>query len=172
MTILGLDPGSAITGFGIIHCAGNTITVTDFGVLRTTPDMTTADRLHVLAEDLLTLIHETKIDSCAIEQLFFTKNRTTGIKVAQARGVLLETVRRKKIPLHEYTPSEIKTAVTGYGNADKKQMQRMVQILLKLDTLPKPDDAADALAVALCHATLTKFHTLIGTAQKSSFATV
>lgn len=171
MTILGLDPGSAITGFGMISCTLRALKVTDFGVLRTTPDMTTAERLHVLANDLTQLLNENQIDCCVIEKLFFTKNQTTGIKVAQARGVLIETVTRKKIPLYEYTPSEVKSAVTGDGKADKKQMQRMMQLLLKLKTIPKPDDAADALAVALCHATMMQFQKM--TAQKTpSYSTV
>lgn len=171
MIILGLDPGSALTGFGIIDATPQKIAVVDFGVIRTDPIMSAADRLHVLSVDLAQILEENTIECCAIEKLFFTQNRTTGIKVAQARGVLIETVRRKKINLYEYTPSEIKSAVTGDGKADKKQMQRMVQLLLGLKSIPKPDDAADALASAICHATMMQFHKLT-TVTPASYATV
>lgn len=150
MIILGLDPGTAITGYGIIQKEGGTLVCGRFGCMKTLAGHDPAERLHVLKDQLSRIIQTTKPDSAAIEKIFFTTNAKTVISVAQARGVVLETLARFGIPIHEYTPLQVKQAVTGYGKAEKMQVQKMVKTLLRLDEIPKPDDAADALAVAIC----------------------
>ncbi|MDR2047140.1 MAG: crossover junction endodeoxyribonuclease RuvC [Clostridiales bacterium] len=152
MIILGIDPGIAIVGYGIIGSEKGIHTVVDYGVIETPQSETTAVRLALLAESMEKIIKARRPDSVAIEELYFNNNQKTFIRVAEARGVLLHTAIKECGRLSEYTPLQVKQSVTGYGRADKPQMQQMVKLLLKLDAVPRPDDAADALAVALCHA--------------------
>lgn len=150
MIIFGIDPGFAITGYGVVEKLGNKYRVIDYGVITTKAGLDLSVRLNIMYEEIVRKFDEHKPDCVAMEELFFCKNLTTGIAVAHGRGVLLLAISKLGKPFYEYTPLQIKQAITGYGKADKKQMQKMVQVLLKLDSIPKPDDAADALAVALC----------------------
>lgn len=150
MIIFGIDPGFAITGYGVVEKLGNKYKVLDYGVITTKAGLDLSVRLNIMYEEIVRKFEEHKPDCVAMEELFFCKNLTTGIAVAHGRGVLLLAISQLGKPFYEYTPLQIKQAITGYGKADKKQMQKMVQVLLKLDSIPKPDDAADALAVALC----------------------
>ena len=152
MRVLGIDPGTAITGYGLIdHEDGEDLQTADFGVIRTPAKMELAERLVLLYDDLENIILLHKPQSAAVEKLFFSKNVKTALSVGHARGIVLYLLAKHKIPISEYTPNEIKQAITGYGNADKKQMQTMTQVMLNLDETPQPDDAADALATAICH---------------------
>lgn len=151
LKILGLDPGTATTGWGIIEENKKNPKLVAFGCIETSKHKDTFTRLREIAEDLNYLIAEYQPDEVAIEDLFFFKNLKTAIKVAQARGVLLLTIAQKNLQGYEYTPLQVKQALTGYGRAEKHQVQMMVKNVLKLDKIPKPDDAADALAVAICH---------------------
>jgi crossover junction endodeoxyribonuclease RuvC len=148
--VLGIDPGTARLGFGLID-AGDAYTSVDFGVIQTPASDGMPERLLVLYDHLRTLIDMHAPDVMAIERLFFSRNVTTAIAVGQARGVALLVAAQSGIKVVEYTPAEIKQAISGYGNADKHQIQVLVQMLLELDAIPHPDDAADALAIALCH---------------------
>ena len=150
MIIFGIDPGFAITGYGVVEKLGNKYKVLDYGVITTKAGLDLSVRLNIMYEEIVRKFDEHKPDCVAMEELFFCKNLTTGIAVAHGRGVLLLAINKLGKPFYEYTPLQIKQAITGYGKADKKQMQKMVQVVLKLDSIPKPDDAADALAVALC----------------------
>lgn len=152
MIILGLDPGLASMGFGVISYDGVKERMLDFGVLHTYPDMALPKRLVSLFEGINDLIKRYQPDDIALEELFFNNNAKTAIVVGEARGVALTAAALYTTNVFEYTPLQIKQAVTGYGRADKIQIQQMVKLLLSLDKLPKPDDAADALAVAICHA--------------------
>jgi crossover junction endodeoxyribonuclease RuvC len=151
LIILGIDPGFAITGYGVISCEGNRFKVLDYGVIRTDSKDLFTDRLCKISIDLNMIINKYKPDSVAVEELFFNKNIKTAIAAAHGRGVALLCAAQKKIDTYEYTPLQVKQAVVGYGRADKNQVQQMVKVLLNLPELPKPDDAADALAVAICH---------------------
>ena len=149
MRILGLDPGTATVGYGIIDDVDGQVAVVSYGAIITRPkDGDAARRLQIIFEKLNDLIVEFRPDAVAVEKLFFGKNITTAIKVGQARGVLLLALANAGLPISEYSPPEIKEAVSGYGNASKQQVQYMVQNILGLDEIPKPDDAADGLAVA------------------------
>ncbi len=152
MLVLGIDPGIAITGYGVIRTDHrNVLTCIDFGVVTTPAGLEDGARLKILFDELTKLIQRHRPDSSAIEKLFFQKNVRTAISVGQARGVAMLTLAQADCPVREYTPNEVKQTVCGYGNADKAQIQRMVQTLLQLDEMPQPDDAADALAIAICH---------------------
>ena len=150
MRVLGIDPGYATIGYGVIDTNGNKHKVVDYGVITTPKNENIAVRLAMIYESMTTIIDKFKPDEIAVEELFFVKNITTGINVAHARGIILLASVHACGKLYEYTPLQIKQAITGYGRAEKKQMQKMVQTLLNLREMPKPDDAADALAVALC----------------------
>jgi crossover junction endodeoxyribonuclease RuvC len=152
MLVLGIDPGIAITGFGLIglDSAGNPELVT-FGVIDTTAVRETSSRLISLYDQLEALLQAYHPDECALEKLFFSKNITTAMAVGEARGVIQLCLARAGLQPGEYAPNEIKQAVTSYGNAGKHQVQEMVRLTLRLDQIPQPDDAADALAIALCH---------------------
>lgn len=152
MIILGIDPGLAIVGFGVIEKLKNGVRVIDYGVITTHKSMKFPDRLSAIYDSMKALIEKYKPDCVAMEELFFNTNITTGINVAHARGVALLCAVQQHCNLYEYTPLQIKQALTGYGRADKHQVQFMVKTILKLKSVPKPDDAADALAVALTHA--------------------
>jgi crossover junction endodeoxyribonuclease RuvC len=159
MRILGIDPGFARMGFGVVDVESSTYHLRDFGHVSTAKEEAHPQRLHQIATDLLELCQRWKPNLCAIEKLFFSKNVKTALKVAEARGVILQTLTRAGYPVVEYAPNEVKLALTGDGRADKQQMQKMVTLLLRLKNPPQPDDAADALALALCHAHHSKFQT-------------
>ncbi len=150
--ILGIDPGYAIVGFGLLSTEKRDPELVACGTINTPADLPLPDRLVQIADDLEELIALYHPEAMAIERLYFGKNVTTGIGVAQARGVILMTAKRCGLAIHEYDPSQVKLAVVGYGNADKRQMMDMTKRLLHLEKTPKPDDAADAVAIALCHA--------------------
>lgn len=152
MIILGIDPGYAITGYGIIEYRGNRFKPLVCGVLRTAAGMPFPERLLAIAEGIDQLIDTHRPDCMAVEELFFARNTTTAIGTAQARGVAVVSGAKAGLPVFEYTPVQVKAAVVGYGKADKVQVQEMVKRLLNLDQVPRPDDAADALAIAICHA--------------------
>ncbi|MDF2925112.1 MAG: Holliday junction resolvase [Paenibacillaceae bacterium] len=152
MRILGIDPGIAIVGFGFIDKAGSKITPVQYGSIQTEAGTEPALRLKQVYDSAVQLIDKYQPEAMAVEKLFFNRNVTTAFSVAQARGVLILAAVQKGLQIGEYTPLQVKQAVVGYGNAEKKQVQEMVRIFLKLQTVPKPDDVADALAVAICHA--------------------
>ncbi|MDE6189433.1 MAG: crossover junction endodeoxyribonuclease RuvC [Clostridia bacterium] len=152
MIILGIDPGLAIVGYGVIETNKGASRAIDCGVINTPKDDSVPVRLTKIYDGMLSLIEKYKPDCIAIEELFFNTNITTGINVAQARGVILLACNQSNLKMYEYTPLQIKQALTGYGKAEKKQIQFMVTRLLNLKAVPKPDDAADGLAVALTHA--------------------
>ena len=152
MRILGIDPGYAIVGFGLIEAARGQARMRTYGAITTPAGVALSKRLLQIDRDMQQLLDTLKPDVVAIEELFFNTNHTTGIAVAHGRGVILCAVERYGVPLFEYTPSQVKIAVTGYGKADKRQVMDMTRRILKLSALPKPDDAADALSIALCHA--------------------
>ena len=152
MRILGIDPGYGITGFGVIEADRGSTTLVNCGAITTPAGMDFSARLEIIYEDMRSLLEKAKPDAVAIEELFFGQNVTTGIGVAQSRGVILLAIRQAGVPVTSYKPMQVKQAVVGYGNATKHQVQEMTKRLLHLDKLPKPDDAADAIAIALCHA--------------------
>ena len=152
MRILGIDPGIAIVGFGLIESNRGSVRMLQYGAVTTEAGLPLATRLVQIENDMTALIAQLKLDEIAVEELFFSKNITTGIAVAHGRGVILCTAERLCVPIFEYTPMQVKQAVAGYGLADKKQVMDMTKRLLKLKAVPKPDDAADALAIAICHA--------------------
>ena len=152
MRILGIDPGVAIVGFGVIESDRGQQRMIQYGAITTQAGLPLATRLVQIGNDLEQLIEQFQPDELAIEELFFSKNITTGISVAHGRGVVLYTAEKMQIPIYEYTPMQVKQAVVGYGLAEKKQVMDMTRRLLKLKSIPRPDDAADALAIAICHA--------------------
>lgn len=150
MLSLGIDPGTATVGYGFVREAHDgSLHAVDFGVIRTAAGLPMAERLQIIHDDLRRLIEKHRPDQAGIEELFFAKNVTTAITVAQSRGVLLLTLQQAGLPIHEYKPNFIKQSIAGYGAAQKSQMQEMTRILLNLENVPRPDDAADALAVAI-----------------------
>ncbi|MCM1546297.1 MAG: crossover junction endodeoxyribonuclease RuvC [Clostridiales bacterium] len=163
MIILGIDPGFGTMGYGVIEKKANGDCVpVDYGVVTTPKDESFPVRLAILEQGLNQLYEKYKPAEISVEELFFTKNVTTGIQVAEARGVILLSAIKYCGRLFEYTPNQIKQALTGYGKADKVQMMHVVQSILRLKSVPRPDDAADALAVALCHAHTSRFGQLYG----------
>ena len=160
--ILGIDPGTAIVGWGVVEGEGQDLRLVAYGVIRTASTLPLSERLVQIYEELNALLDDYQPTGVGIEQLFFAKNVTTALPVAHARGVLLLAVQQRGLPLREYRPMEIKETVTGYGAADKQQMQQMVRLLLGLDEAPRPDDAADAVAVALCYHQLARYDQLGG----------
>lgn len=157
--ILGIDPGIADTGFGVIEKddKGN-MRCLDYGSVKTSAKQDVPDRLEIINTELFKIIKKHKPRLISVEQLFFCKNVKTALVVGQARGVVLLTARQSKIPIMEYTPLQVKQAVSAYGKASKLQVQKMVKLLLDLDDIPKPDDAADALAIAICAANSINFN--------------
>lgn len=151
MRILGIDPGTGIMGFGVIDDGTQPVMV-DAGVIRTKVHQAESERLEIIYDGLHEIIKATKPQAVSVEKLFFARNVTTAMAVSQARGVVLLVAQQYELPIFEYTPMQIKLSLTGYGKADKKQMQEMVRMLLKLKEVPKPDDCADALAAALTYA--------------------
>ena len=150
MIVLGIDPGTAMTGYGLVERTGSRLRAVDYGCLETPAGMPLPQRLLLIQDGLSDLIESHRPDLVAVERLFFNKNVQTAFAVGQARGVALLTAARFGLPVHEYGPHEVKLAVTGHGRAEKIQVQRMVQVVLGLAVLPRPDDAADALAIAIC----------------------
>ena len=171
MIIIGIDPGIATTGYGVIETpflklrtktikskmkkakvAKNTagFSCLSYGLIKTTPSFTTAERLYKLSRELTKLINKYKPEALAIENVYFFKNLKTAMPVSQAKGVILLTAAKKKIPVFEFAPLQVKMVITGYGRAEKRQVQEMIRILLGLDKIPSPDDAADALGIAVC----------------------
>ena len=155
MIILGIDPGYATIGYGVVEKTVKGLRAVDYGVIRTPRDEMIAVRLAMIDEAISTIIEKFSPDCVSVEELFFNTNITTGIKVAHARGVILLNAVKTCGRLYEYTPLQIKQALTGNGRADKHQMQYMVKMVLRLASVPKPDDAADALAAAICHANMS-----------------
>ena len=152
MRILGLDPGYGITGFGLIEAQRNQFQLLRCGAITTPAGMDFSARLEIIYEDMKKLLETAKPDAVAIEELFFGQNVTTGIGVAQSRGVILLAIQQAGLKVYSYKPMQVKQALVGYGGATKHQMQDMTMRLLHLKEMPKPDDAADAIAIALCHA--------------------
>ena len=161
MRILGIDPGTATTGYGVIDSDEGELRVVAYGVITTPANWEMPHRLVWIYDELCKLIKEHRPDTAAIEQLFFGKNVTTALTVGQARGVLLLALAHAHLPIAEYPPMKIKEAITGYGNADKPQMQMMVRQLLNLEETPRPDDAADGLAIAITHAQYMRYEALV-----------
>ena len=151
MRILGIDPGVATIGFGVIDCDRARQQLVQYGVVTTPAGLPLSTRLWQISRDMEELLTTFKPDECAIEELFFSKNITTGISVAHGRGVILLEIEKAGVPVFEYTPMQVKQAVVGYGGAEKRQVMLMTQRLLKMKDIPRPDDAADALAIAICH---------------------
>ncbi len=157
---MGIDPGIAIVGYGIINIKNNKYKVIDSGALTTSPELSMPKRLLFIYKSLTELLELYKPEAYAVEELFFNKNVKTALIIGHARGVILLAASNMDIPVYEYTPLQVKQAIVGYGRADKNQMQQMVKILLNLKEIPKPDDVADALAVAICHGSSSKFSNL------------
>ena len=151
MIILGIDPGVATIGFGLVRAGRNRNQLLRYGVITTPPGIPLSNRLLQISNDMEELIHAFHPDEMAVEELFFTKNITTGIAVAHGRGVILLAAEKLGVPVFEYTPMQVKQAVVGYGKAEKRQVMLMTQRLLHMKEIPRPDDAADALALAICH---------------------
>lgn len=161
MRILGLDPGTATTGYGVIDVHEGVLTAVAYGTITTRAKTPMPHRLQTIERELKQLLQKYQPDSAGIEEVFFGRNVTTAITVGQARGVLILTLANAGIPISEYSPPKIKDAVTGYGKADKQQVQLMVRNLLDLEETPRPDDAADGLAVAITHYHYQRFETLL-----------
>ena len=152
MRILGIDPGVATIGFGLVEADRGRQRLLQFGVITTPPGIPLSSRLWQISQDMSSLLTQFRPDEAAVEELFFSKNITTGIAVAHGRGVLLLELEKAGIPVYEYTPMQVKQAVVGYGKAEEREVMLMTARLLKMKEIPRPDDAADALALALCHA--------------------
>ncbi len=157
MIILGIDPGYAITGYGLIEYEGNHFKLIDSGAIETKKGVPFPKRIQKIYDDMMTLIDTYKPDAIAVEELFFNTNITTGIQVAHGRGAVVISASKTDTPIYEYTPLQVKQAVVGYGRADKKQVQSMVKAILNLEKIPKLDDTTDAIAIAICHAHSSKF---------------
>jgi crossover junction endodeoxyribonuclease RuvC len=149
--VLGVDPGTAITGYGLVWGEGDNLRLVDYGVITTSSDESLPQRLQEIYRQLTALIQGQQPAAAAVEKLFFSRNVRTALSVGQARGVALLAMANAELAVHEYTPLEVKQAVVGYGRATKNQVQEMVKVLLDLESVPQPDDAADAIAVAICH---------------------
>lgn len=156
MRILGIDPGTGILGFGVVEIKGQKMTLVEAGVVRTPPHTPQDERLEEIYDAITEIIETSKPEMISIEKLFFKNNITTAMTVSEARGVVVLAARKAKLPIFEYTPMQIKQSLTGYGKADKKQVQEMVRMQLGLREVPKPDDCADALATAITHALMSR----------------
>lgn len=160
LIIMGIDPGIAILGYGVLNVEGNKYGIIDSGAIFTSSNLSMPQRLSLIYRDLTELLIRYKPEAFAVEELFFSKNTKTALTVGHARGVIILAASNLDIPIYEYTPLQVKQSIVGYGRADKNQMQQMVKILLNLKEIPKPDDVADALAVAICHGSSSKFSNL------------
>lgn len=156
MIIIGIDPGLATVGFGVIRCDENIISPVSYGCIRTSAEKQAPERLLDIHTEVTALFEKYSPEAVAVEKLFFNKNVTNAMSVSEARGVIFLAAQQKNVPVFEYTPLQIKLAITGSGKADKKQMQEMIKRLLNLKEIPKPDDAADGLSIALCHINFTQ----------------
>lgn len=152
MRILGIDPGYATTGFGLIEADRGAYKLLQYGVITTPKDLPFQDRLVILYDDMMQLLAATKPDAAAVEELFWGHNITTGIGVSHGRGVIMLSIAKSNVPYFEYTPMQVKQAVVGYGKAEKHQVMEMTKRMLRMENVARPDDAADAIAIALCHA--------------------
>lgn len=161
MIVLGIDPGTAITGWGLVSREGDTLALLDYGTISTSPDVALPQRLQTIYRELGEIAARHHPNAAAVEKLFFNQNARTAMAVGQARGVALLALADAGLPLHEYTPLEVKQSVCGYGRASKEQIQKLVQMLLGLDCIPQPDDAADALAIAICHLHSARLEALV-----------
>lgn len=157
MLILGIDPGIAILGFGLVKYEANRFTVIDYGAITTDSGIPMSSRLTIIYNGLVNIIEKYKPDAYAVEELFFNKNIKTALTVGHARGVAVLAGSKSGVQVYEYTPLQVKQALVGYGRADKNQIQQMVKVILNLREIPKPDDVADALAVAICHGNSSNF---------------
>ncbi len=162
MLVLGIDPGTAITGYGLVREDEEGLALVGCGVITTPADQPLPQRLQAIYHGLTAIIGQHQPDQVAVEELFFSRNVRTALSVGQARGVVLLAAAEAGLPLHEYKPLEVKQTVAGYGGADKRQVQEMVRMLLNLEQVPEPDDAADAVAVAVCHIHSARMRALIG----------
>jgi crossover junction endodeoxyribonuclease RuvC len=165
MRIIGIDPGTATTGFSILEIENRKLKLIDYGVIKTKPKQDEALRLQQIAEDLKTLIKNYNPSFASVEEIFFKNNAKTVISVAQARGVVLQNLYNQGIEIHGFTPLQVKSSICGYGKADKKMVQEMVKKIMKLDHIPKPDDAADAIALAICLANTLKLQRFLTSNQ-------
>ena len=161
MLILGIDPGTAITGYGIIEQNGNSLTAGDYGCIRTDSKLPLENRLTIIYDNVRRVIRSAPVSYVSVEELFFNTNTRTAMAVGQARGVILLAAAHEGIPVAEYTPLQVKQALVGFGRATKSQVQEMVRIILKLSEIPRPDDVADALGLAICHAHSWNFNKLV-----------
>ncbi len=162
MAVLGIDPGTAITGYGVVEeDPGGDARLRCCGVITTDPDLPMPERLFAIHRQVTALIREHSPEAMAIEALFFGRNVTTALTVGQARGVVLLAAAQAGLPVFEYKPAEVKQALAGYGRADKRQIQEMLRLMLGLATVPQPDDAADAIAVAICHLHSVRLRSLV-----------
>ncbi|MGB0385776.1 MAG: crossover junction endodeoxyribonuclease RuvC [Ardenticatenaceae bacterium] len=161
MRVLGLDPGTAIVGWGVVDAEGQDMSLVEYGTIRTPAKRPLAERVTLIYDNLNELLDRFQPDGAGVEQLFFARNVTTALPVAHARGVMLLAIHKRGIPLKEFKPTEVKQALTGYGRADKRQMQQMVRLLLGLNDVPRPDDAADAIAMAICYHQMARYTRLI-----------
>jgi crossover junction endodeoxyribonuclease RuvC len=161
MLVLGIDPGTAITGYGLVKGENDDLTLVTYGAITTSSDWPLPERLQRIYQELTALIEDRQPTAVAVEELFFSKNVRTALSVGQARGVALLAAANAGLPIHEYTPLQVKQAIVGYGRATKDQVQQMVRMLLALDSVPQPDDAADAIAVAICHLHSAKLAALL-----------
>ena len=162
MRVIGIDPGTAITGWGVVEGDGNDLQMVAAGVVRTAAGTPLPQRLQIIYNDLTALIKEWQPETSAIEELFFSKNAKTALAVGHGRGVAMLALANANLSITEYKPLEVKQAVTGHGGADKQQIQQMVKLLLSLEDIPRPDDAADALAIAICHVHSARLRLLEG----------
>ena len=162
MLVLGIDPGTAITGYGLVREDDEGLALVECGVITTPAGQPLPQRLQTIYHGLAAIIGQYQPDQVAVEELFFSRNVRTALSVGQARGVVLLAAAEAGLPLHEYKPLEVKQTVAGYGGADKRQVQEMVRLLLDLEQVPEPDDAADAVAVAVCHIHSARMRALIG----------
>jgi len=159
MLSLGIDPGTAIIGYGLVReLEDGSLQAVHYGVIRTTPDTPMPERLQTIFDEVSALVETYRPDSAGIEELFFARNVTTAITVAQGRGVILLALQRAGVRIHEYKPNMVKQAVSGYGGANKGQMQEMIRLLLNLDSIPRPDDAADGLAIAITNIHMGRYN--------------
>ena len=165
MRIIGIDPGSRVTGFGVIDSDGNRHTLVSQGVVRTNTAGAFPEKLRLIHDRILEVVDEWGPEQMVVENLFYATNVKSALKLGHVRGVTLLAAVERGLPVHEYAPLEVKQAVVGYGRADKNQVQRMVAVLLELDEPPEPHDAADALAVAICHANQLRFHAKVQTSS-------
>ena len=157
MIVIGIDPGLATVGFGVIRTEKNVITPVSYGCIRTSAEKESPRRLLEIYTEVIALFEKYAPGAVAVERLFFNKNVTNAMGVSEARGVIILAAQQKQIPVFEYTPLQVKQAITGSGKADKKQMQEMIKRLLNLGEIPKPDDAADGLSIALCHINIMRY---------------